>query len=51
MVLEALPVGEMPLGAEEAQPASLVRSDELLQEQPPEQAREHAHGQEEAGPA
>ena len=37
--------------AEEAQAAGLVGGDELLQEQPPEQAREHAHGQEEARPA
>ena len=37
--------------AEELQVAGLVGGDQLLQEQPPEQAREHAHRQEEAGPA
>ena len=31
--------------------AGVVGRDQLLQEQPAEQAREHAHGQEEAGPA
>jgi len=35
--------------AEEAQAAGRVRGDELLQEQSPEQAREHAHGEEETG--
>ena len=37
--------------AEELQVAGLVGRDQLLQEQPAEQAREHAHRQEEAGPA
>ena len=41
----------MDVVAEEAQAAGLVGGDELLQEQPAEQAREHAHGQEEARPA
>jgi hypothetical protein len=33
--------------AEERQATGLVGSDELLQEDPPEQLREHADGQEE----
>ena len=37
--------------AEELQLAGLVSGDELLQEQPAEQAREHAHREEEARPA
>ena len=37
--------------AEELQAAGVVGGGELLQEQPPEQPREHAHGEEEAGPA
>ena len=37
--------------AEEVQAAGLVGRGEPLQEQPAEQAREHAHRQEEAGPA
>ena len=37
--------------AEEAQAVGLVCGDELVQEQSAKQAREHAHGEEEAGPA
>ena len=37
--------------AEERQLAGFVGRDQLLQEQPPEQARQHPHRQEEAGPA
>ena len=33
------------------EPAGGMRRGQLRQEQPAEQAREHAHGQEEAGPA
>ena len=48
---EGLRVGESGVIAEELQAAGVVRGDQLLQEQPAEQAREHAHRQEEAGPA
>src|ERR1700747_2284770 len=37
--------------AEELQAVGLVGGEQFLQEQPSEQAREHAHRQEEAGPA
>ena len=37
--------------AEEFELAGLVRGEELLKHQPPEQLGEHGHGQEEAGPA
>jgi hypothetical protein len=37
--------------AEELQAACLMDRDQLLQEQPAEQAGEHADGEEEAGPA
>ena len=37
--------------AEEVEAAGVVGRGEPLQEQPPEQPREHAHGQEEARPA
>ena len=36
---------------EEPQAAGLVGGGEFFQEQTPEEPREHAHGQEEAGPA
>ena len=39
------------MAAEELQVAGFVGCDQLLQEQSAEQAREHAHRQEEAGPA
>src|SRR5580704_13849281 len=45
---EALRRGEMGVVAEEAQAAGLLRGDELLQEQSPEQAGEHAHREEES---
>ena len=48
---ERLQVGESGMIAEELQMAGFVGRDQLLQEQPAEQAREHAHRQEEAGPA
>jgi hypothetical protein len=48
---EGLALGERRVSAEEAEVAGLMRRRQLLQDQPAEQAREHAHGQEEAGPA
>src|SRR6202163_3196044 len=48
---ERLRVGERGMIAEECQVAGLVGCDQLLHEQPAEQAREHAHRQEEAGAA
>jgi hypothetical protein len=44
-------VGKRYMIAEELQAAVLMCGEEPLQEQPPEQAREHAHRQEEAWPA
>ena len=44
-------VGQRSVIAEELQLSGLVCGDELLQEQPAEQPREHADGEEEAGPA
>ena len=41
-------VGQWSVIAEESETAGLVRCEELLQEQPAKQAREHAHRQEEA---
>jgi hypothetical protein len=48
---ERLRIGESGVIAEEPQMAGLVDRKQLLQEQPSEQAREHADRQEEAGPA
>jgi hypothetical protein len=48
---EGLCICQMDVVAEEAEAAGLVGSDELLQEQSPEQAREYAHGEEEPRPA
>ena len=48
---EGLRIGESGVIAEELQVAELVCGKESLQKQPSEQAREHAHRQEEAGPA
>src|SRR5262249_12913686 len=45
---EGVGLGERRVSAEEVEAASLMRRRELLQEQPAEQPREHAHGQEEA---
>ena len=47
---EGLSIGEMNMVAEEAEAADRVGCDELLQEQSPEQAGEHADGQEESRP-
>jgi hypothetical protein len=44
-------VGERSVIAVERQLVGGVCGDQHLQEQPPEQAREHPHGQEEAAPA
>jgi len=46
---EALGIGERGEIAEEAQATGLVGSDELLQQQPPEQVGEHAHGRKNPG--
>jgi hypothetical protein len=46
-----LRIGEMDMVAEEAEAAGRVDCRERLEEQPPEQAREHAHRQEESRPA
>jgi hypothetical protein len=43
--------GQLGVIAEELQAAGVVDGGQLLQEQASEQPREHAHGQEEAGPA
>jgi hypothetical protein len=43
-----LSIGEMNMVAEETEAADRVGGDELLQEQSPEQAGEHADGQEES---
>ena len=48
---ERLRVGESGMLAEELQAVGPVCGEQLLQEQPSEQAREHADRQEEAGPA
>ncbi len=48
---EGLRLGDMGVIPEEAQAAGLMRGDELLQEQSPEQAGEHTHREEESGPA
>ena len=48
---EGMALGERRVIAEEVEAAGIVRGRELLQEQPAEQPREHAHGQEEARPA
>ena len=48
---ERLRIGENGVIAEELQAACLMGRGQLLQEQPAEQAREHADGEEEAGPA
>jgi hypothetical protein len=44
-------LGERRVVAEELEAAGLMRRRQLLQDQPAEQPREHAHGQEEARPA
>ena len=44
---EGLRIGQMYVVAEEAEAAGRVGGDERLEEQPAEQAREHAHGEEE----
>ncbi len=44
-------IGEVGLLAEKDEPPGLVQGDEPVEEQPPEQARQHPHGQEEAGAA
>jgi hypothetical protein len=46
-----LRIGQMSIVAEGAEAAGGVGCQERLEEQPAEQAREHAHRQEEAGPA
>ena len=48
---EGMALGQSGVIAEELQAAGVVSGGELLQEQPAEQPREHAHGEEEAGPA
>ena len=48
---EGLRIGQRRMIAEELQLSGLVSGDELLQEQPAEQARQHAHREEEARPA
>ena len=45
------PVGERRQIAEEGEPAGAMGRGQPVEEQPAEQAREHAHGQEEARPA
>jgi hypothetical protein len=51
MVLERLGVRQRGLVTEEIQAPGVVRRRKLLQEQPAEQPREDADGEEEAGPA
>ena len=51
MAFECPRVGKLGMIAEEVQTAGLVGSGQLLQKQSAEQAREHAHRQEEAWPA
>ncbi len=51
MRCEGAGFGERGEVVEEAQAPGAVGGRQLFQEQAPEQAREHAHGQEEAGPA
>src|SRR6266436_5796728 len=48
---EGLRSGEMGVVAEEAEAAGRMGCGERLEEQPAEQAGEHAHGEEESGPA
>lgn len=48
---EGLRVGKQGMIAEEVEAAGGVRRHELLQEQPAEQAGEHAHGEKESRPA
>ena len=47
---EGAALGQLSVIAEELQAAGVVGGGELLQEQSPEQPREHADGKEEAGP-
>ena len=51
MVIEGMGLGKMAEIAEEVQASGIVGGYQLLQEHSAEQPREHAHGQEEAGPA
>jgi hypothetical protein len=48
---ERFGVSQVRMGAEELQLPRLVSGHKLLQHQPPEQLGEHAHGQQEFGPA
>ena len=48
---ESLAVVELGEAVEEAQASGLMSGAELLQNPAPEQPREHANGEEEAGPA
>jgi hypothetical protein len=49
--LEGCRLGEGGLVGEEAQPPGLVRGGQSFEEQAAEEAREHPHGEKEAGPA
>jgi hypothetical protein len=48
---EGIALGQLGVITEELQAAGVVGGDQLLEEPSPEQPREHADGEEEAGPA